>query len=130
MTLRTFALSCLLLVNFCAPPVFMVLAASACAPPPSIQTPEGKKIWTANEVVIRINEFQGAVIDASDLGALPVPTARTIVEWTTRSLRTIQAVPDGWLPVVAKGWAEVRPLIAEHPKLGHWTLILDLMLGA
>lgn len=109
--------------------VLLVALVAACAPPPSIQTPEGKKVWSANEVVIRINEFQEAVITAYDLGGLPKDTAEPLVTWTVRSLRTIQKLPDGWLQVVAQGWREVRHLVPDDPKLAPLVLVLNLALG-
>jgi|WetSurMetagenome_2_1015567.scaffolds.fasta_scaffold92207_4 hypothetical protein len=104
-----------------------------CHPPVNIVTPEGKKIYTANEVLKRVEELQNAAIKADTQKVIPTHTARIIVQFTVSSARTIGMVSDGWGIVVAKAWAEVKaqiPLeILNNPAIKVAVFAVDIALA-
>jgi hypothetical protein len=100
-----------------------------CARPTTIQTPEAKRAYDANEVVKRINEFQAATIEASDTQQIPVATARTIVQWCVASLEALKGAPQGWDEVLRRSWQQVKPEVEKLPKLSHWAIVVDALLG-
>lgn len=97
--------------TFSAVLVLMVLAVSGCAVPtvPStITTPEGKRAWVADQVLIRVAELQNVVIKAQRTGGLPTAPARQIVTFCVLAERTLMKTPGGWQPTVITAWKELK----------------------
>lgn len=107
--------------------------------PPTIVTDAGKNAYTADQVVLRLTEFQNVVIAASDANKIRLADARRIVTWLSGDrnanppvvglLSAIQAAPAGWLAIARQGWLEQRSLVATNPELAPWVDILNGLLG-
>lgn len=110
----------------------LVLTSAGCAPK-SIQTPEGKAAYTANEVLIRVGELQKAAIHANQDGALSDANAVAIVGYTVDSAEVLRAVPSGWYGPVSKGYHALRkrlsPEVFKIPQLRLIFLGLDAYFG-
>lgn len=106
-----------------------IVPLSACAPPPTIQSPQAKAAWRADQVVVRLGEFQQVVIDGSDQGKWPVQDARTIVQWTTGAIETLGRAPNGGSAVIAEGWSRVRTVVSKYPGLVIWAPVVDELLA-
>lgn len=104
LTLPTYAASLLLYACALSAP----LIDSACHAPVTITTPAGKAAYTADQVAVRVNELERATIDAQAQGALPLETARYLVEFCVGADKTLAAAPSGWQAVVGKAWAETK----------------------
>lgn len=96
-------------------PAFLLVAClgtgmlvSSCAPPPSIVTAPGKVAFTADQVVIRVNEFQKTVIQAEATGGLPTAQARVYIAWTVSADKVLKATPAGWPSTIAASWKETK----------------------
>lgn len=90
-------------------PYFVVafLSVSACAPP-SIQTPAGKTAYTADQIVLRVNELENAAIQANATGGLDVRTTKTLVEFAVAADQTLKVTPAGWQTTVGTAWAQAK----------------------
>lgn len=107
----------------------LALILSACASaPPTIKTTAGKRAYTANEVALRVVEFQRVVIDSSDKQLIPVPVAREIVQWCQTVFTALEAAPQGWQAMVKSSWQQVKPKVESLGPLSHWTFVFDTML--
>lgn len=100
-----------------------------CTAPTTVTTDMGKRAYTADQVVVRIGEFQQAVIDASDAKKVPEATARVIVFWTVQSMQTLKSAPVGWDAALRKTWPPVRLEVAKQPALATWAPIIDALIG-
>jgi hypothetical protein len=117
--------------------VVLATILTACAPK-SLQTPEGKHAYTADQIAKRLGEFQNAVIDASSANKIPLADARTIVTWISGdqhatppvvgALTILKVAPDGWQAVVLSGWQRVHPLVDRNPTLATWSGVIDALL--
>lgn len=98
--------------------VYILLAVwvTACRPPITIVTPEGRKAYTANEIVIRVNRLMDTAIQADATGNLPVATARVLIRFCVRADEVLQRVPNGWGATVWTLWQVVKadPLVAPY----------------
>ncbi len=119
--MKTWLLVCLLTLT----PVL-----SGCHAPVTVTTPQAQTAYRADQVVVRIGEFQQVVIDSSHAGTVKVGDAHVIVEWTTASLATLGATPDGWQAALKAGWPQVRTIASRYPVLVPYVTILDGILGA
>jgi hypothetical protein len=93
-------------------PVLLLLALAACTAPASIQTPEGKIAYTADQIVLRVGELQNATIQAERTGGIPTAAARTIVEFTVSANKILRDTPAGWQATIATSWRELKPKIS------------------
>lgn len=82
--------------------------ATGCHPPATIVTDPGKRAYTADQVVVRVNELQNAAIAANANGSLPEATTRTIVEFCVSADQTLAATPQGWQATLTAAWAETK----------------------
>ena len=87
--------------------VLSLAACSACAPK-SIQTPQGQAAYTADQIVIRLNELQNAAIQANGAGALSEDVTRKIVTFVVAADQTSQSAPLGWRATVTTGWQQLK----------------------
>lgn len=113
------------------PAVLIALTLIACASKANIHTPEGRQAYYQVEALKRIEQLQTVVIDANASGAVSDAVAIPLVRFAVGAAKTIREVPNGWLPVVAKGWAAVRPLIPPDvvTKLGVIIPAVDALLA-
>lgn len=88
--------------------VFVLGLSAACVPPASIQTPAGHVAYTADQIVLRVNELQNAAIQANAAGALPDATTRLIVQFAVAADTTLAATPAGWQQTLITAWAAVK----------------------
>jgi hypothetical protein len=79
--------------------------------PPTVVTPQGKAAYTADQVVIRVNELQNAAIQAEASHALPTSTTRIIVTFCVAADKTLATVPAGWQQTIATAWAQAKQQI-------------------
>ncbi len=84
------------------------LALSACAPPPTVTTPQGQLAYKADQIVVRVNELMNAAIAANASGALDTNTTRTIVQFTVAADQTLASTPNGWQATVLTAWAATK----------------------
>jgi len=91
----------------------------------------------ADEIVIRVNELQGAVIQACGAGpqcqpgSLPTATARQIVQGMIDLRTVLKSLPDGWQASVRATWAQVKPRFAgiTNPVILSAFAAVDALLG-
>jgi len=81
---------------------------AACHAPVSVQTQAGKNAYTADQVVLRVNELQKAAIQAEATGGLPTATTRLIVQFAVSADTTLKSAPDGWKTTVLNAWLETK----------------------
>ncbi len=112
--------------------VMAVLVVAACHAPVTVQTPAGKAAYTADQVVLRLQELQTATINAEAAGKMDRNTARLIVTFTVDAAQVLKATPGGWYPTVVKAWERVKqdvPAAAIPAVQTYWSAV-DLMLAA
>ncbi len=101
----------------------VIVGASGClglTPPPTLQSPQAKAAWTADQVLTRVEELQNTAIDLNLTGKLSDATADAIVTWTGTSARSLKKAPQGWVAALGPTWATLKTKIsqAERDKLG------------
>jgi len=98
----------------------VALTVVACAhAPASVVTPQGKAAFAADQVLVRLQEAQNAVIvaatpDAAGHVSLPKPTADIIVSFTVEAAKAIKQTPNGWLAVVSSAWTSAKAKIPAN----------------
>lgn len=80
----------------------------ACAKTAPNLTPVGQHAYTADQVVVRVNELQNAAIAAEAAGQLPTATTRIIVQFAVAANQTLRTVPQGWPQTLAQAWASTK----------------------
>lgn len=85
-----------------------VLTFSACHAPVTITTPQGHAAYTADQIVVRVNELQNAAIAANQQQALPLATTRAIVEFCVGADKTLAALPSGWQASLLAAWTSTK----------------------
>lgn len=113
-------------------PLVFALVLVACSRPTTIVTPQGKAAYTADQIVLRINNLQNAAIQAEQTGGLSTDTTRTIVEFAVSADRTLKSVPSGWQQTVSAAWAETKKKLPPitNPALLAAIDSVDLVLAA
>jgi hypothetical protein len=86
---------------------------SGCHAPVTIVTPQGQAAYTADQVVVRINELENAAIAANAANAatpqgLGTSATRTIVAFAVSADTTLAQVPAGWQATVKTAWAAAK----------------------
>lgn len=107
--------------------LIVVALVSGCAP--KTLSPTGQRVFTANEISIRVGEFQSATIAASDAKQIPQETAREIVKWCIAAQETLRSTPSGWEATLKTGWSALRPKVRALPQLSGWSTAVDIILG-
>lgn len=104
----------------------------ACAQriPPTVTTPQGRAAVTADSVVLRLGELQGAAIQANQQGGLSDRTSVLVVQFTVGALKTIKDVPSGWQATVTTGYRTLKSALspADLQRLQVPLLAVDLLL--
>lgn len=103
----------------------------ACAAPVTVTTPQGRAAYTADQVVVRVNELMHAAIRANAGGGLPEPTTRTIVEWAVATDKVLATAPAGWQALVAASWDTAKRKIGTpaNPAIVAAMSAVDVVLG-
>ncbi len=110
------------------------LLPTACAPPPTVVTQAGKTAYTADQVVVRVNELMNAAI-AANAAVPPVLTTaatRTIVQFCVAADKTLAQAPAGWPQTVGTAWAQTKarlPVIT-NPAISAAINAVDVVLAA
>lgn len=91
--------------------VTVAVLTTACRAPVTITTPQGKVIYSANEVAKRVENLQTTVIAAEASKAIPTDVARVFVTFTVESAKVLRVVPQGWQVTVAVAWGEAKKQI-------------------
>lgn len=86
----------------------LALSVSACHAPVTVTTPQGKIAYTADQIVVRVNELENAAIAANGANALPLITTRTLVEFAVSADKTLAATPSGWQTTIQTAWMETK----------------------
>ena len=97
--------------------ILALATAPACHAPVTVTTPQGKAAYTADQIVVRVNELQRAAVSAEAGHALDTATTRTIVEFCVSADKTLAATPNGWQATVGTAWVEAKkklPLITNQ----------------
>lgn len=90
-------------------PVILALALVACAGNPTATlSPAGQTAYTADQIVIRVNELQAAAIQAEAAGALPTATTRQIVKFAIAANEVLGTTPEGWPATITTAWLAMR----------------------
>lgn len=110
----------------------VAVSSAACHAPVSIQTPQGKAAYSADQIAIRVNELQNAAIQANAAGALPEATTRTIVKFAVSADTTLRAVPQGWQATVAQAWTAAKAALPPltNPAVSAAVSAVDVVLAA
>lgn len=109
--------------------VIMLAGCSACTPKSPTLSPAATRAYTANEIAIRVREFQTATINASDAMQIPQPQARVIVQWCVTTLEILRTTPRGWDATVRESWIKFKPEVVKFPVLAGWATAIDIILG-
>lgn len=96
------------------PVALLCLSLIACHPPASIQTPQGKIAYTADQVAQQIGHLEQAVIAANQATPKGIPdqTAIDIVQFCVAAELTLGKTPSGWQQTVATAWGQLK---AKYP---------------
>lgn len=104
----------------------------ACHAPVTVVTPEGKAAFTANEVLIRVERLQDAVIAAQKNGALTTDIARTIVFATVNIADISEAATQGWQATARQAWLQAKtdlPQLRVGGQFAVYAAAIDELLG-
>jgi hypothetical protein len=88
--------------------LLIILLTTACHAPVTITTPQGQLAYTADQVVLRVNELMNASIAANSSGSLSTNTTRVIVKWCVAADTTLASTPNGWQQTLITGWAQTK----------------------
>lgn len=108
-----------------------VVALPGCATRPPNLSPAANAAYTADQVVIRINELMNAAIAAQAQNAVPVATTRAIVKFAIAADQTLAQVPAGWPATVTAAWAATKKSLPAitNPAIIAAMSAVDLVLG-
>lgn len=112
--------------------VVLMLALTAvpgCRHAPPTLTPQAQAAFTLDQVVMRLGEFQQAVIDLSDAGKLDVGVARNLVQQIVVVLEAVKGPPTNWRLVITQFWVVERPIVRAQPALVQWVGLIDGLVG-
>ena len=112
----------------------LLLAGSACSVPVTVTTPAGKAAYTADQVVVRVNELMNAAIatNAAVPSALPTATTKIIVQFALDADKVLAATPSGWQATVQTAWATAKTQIPPqtNPAIIAAMAAVDVALGS
>jgi len=108
-----------------------ILVLIACAP--KELPPDVKPAFTANEVLIRVDELQKTVIELYDSEPRRITRERAelIVFWCVQTAKTLREVPAGWQKTVVATWDNllVQIKVPEGGLQTVWMVVDTLMKG-
>ena len=111
--------------------LIIALTFAACHAPVTVTTPAGKTAYSADQIVIRVNELQNAAIAAQANGSLPTATTRTIVEFAVAADKTLAATPAGWQTTLTTAWTQAKAKLPaiQNPAIQSAISAVDLVLA-
>jgi hypothetical protein len=113
--------------------VVLTLALSGCAHPATIVTVQGAQSYTADQVVVRVNELENAAIAANSASpqALGTDLTRAIVTFAVSADQTLASVPSGWQQTVKTAWANAKAQLTTvmNPLILALMAAVDAVLG-
>lgn len=111
--------------------VLMLSGLSACAHP-TFQSPVGQKAYTADQIVVRVNELENAAIAANTSKALSDDATRPIVEFCVAADKTLAATPNGWQATLETAWTAAKAKIGtvSNPAVMAAIGAVDVILGS
>jgi hypothetical protein len=92
---------------FIFPLLLLLSLTSACAKAPPNLSPGDVKIYTADQVVVRVNRLMETAITAEAQG-LPRNAVRRIVRFCVEADQTLASVPDGWGATIWAAWIQAK----------------------
>jgi hypothetical protein len=111
--------------------LLLFVIVSGCAP--ATLPPDVKPAFTANEVLIRVNELQKTVIELydSEPKGITKERAELIVFWCVQTAKTLREIPAGWQKTVVATWDNllVQIKVPEGGLQTVWTIVDTLMKG-
>jgi hypothetical protein len=92
--------------------------------------PDAKPAYTANEVLIRVNELQKTTIELYDNKGITPERAQLIVTWCVNSAKTLREVPAGWGATIVATWKNLvsKIKVPEGPISTIWSIV-DTLIG-
>lgn len=89
--------------------IALLLVTSACVKAPPTLSPAGIAAFNGTRVVKALDILRDVAVDANAQvpPLLSTATTRKVVTYHESALKTIQAAPSGWVPVVQTGLTEV-----------------------
>lgn len=121
----------LLILSFVAVLGVVALVSPACVHPPATLSPAGQTAFTADQVVLRVNELENAAMDASAKSLITVPQARVIVAFCVDADKTLKVLPSGWRVSLQQAWtlAKVKISLPAGSAVAGAVTAVDLVLG-
>ncbi len=89
----------------------LVVSPSCTHAPPTVTTQAGQTAFTADQIVLRVNELERAAIAGEANGSIPTATARAIVTFCVDADKTLAVTPQGWQKTVQTAWLALRTQI-------------------
>lgn len=84
----------------------------ACTAPVTVITPQGKIAYTADQIVVRVNELQNAAIQANTTNGLDTNSTRTIVQFCLAANGLLRSTPSGWQQTLQVAWMDAKVKLA------------------
>jgi len=95
---------------------------------PAAVPAEARATYAADQIVIRLNEFQDFVIDQAITNQIQTSLARQIVAWLIKTRTIIGQTPNGWQAQALIGWELLSPELLRVPQLATWVPIVNALL--
>jgi hypothetical protein len=120
-------------------PLTAIGALAGCKAPVSVQTPQGKAAFTADQVVLRVGELQTAAIQANGTldpktgkPVLDQATTRLIVQFCVDANTALKNAPNGWGKAVGAAWAKLKTQLppVTNPAISSALSSIDVILAA
>lgn len=109
-------------------------AALGCHAPVTVVTPAGQTAYTADQIVVRVNELQNAALAANGSGGLSIATTRLVVQFAVDADKILAAMPAGWQTTVVALWGQAKGQIPAkdltNPALAAAISAVDVVLAA
>lgn len=109
----------------------LALPLASCARPVTITTPQGQAAYTADQIVVRINELQNTAIAANQQQQLGTDATRTIVQFCVGADATLAQTPAGWQTTLITAWGQLRAALPpiSNPAVAAALATVDAVMG-
>ena len=116
----------------------LFLLTEGCAHKTVGATPTAQTTLNADAVVVRVNEFQAAVIQYCGPGpscapnTIATPLFREVIQACIAARTVLKTVPSGWQASVKATWAQLKPKLAAvmNPAIQAAFSAADSLIGA
>lgn len=127
--MRRYLPAYLIVLSFLVP--FALVAEQGCLHAPANLSTQGKVAYTADQIVVRVNELENAAISANQQQQLSTNATRTIVQFCVSADETLAHTPDGWLATVQAAWAQTKANLPpiSNPAITSALAAVDTVLG-